>query len=89
MQVNDKKRIKELEQRVNYLFENLEEFVRLYEALGGVEDINGRLVLSRLEKIERDIEGIKRAIDYDEKNTKSKYLNKLYAMIKNIERRVG
>lgn len=84
--MNDcEQKIRELEQKIIYALEELDD---LYKSLGAAEDAEGRLVLARLEKIEKDVAGVKKAIDYDAQNMKSRYLARVYAIVKKLERKV-
>ncbi|WP_297072943.1 hypothetical protein [Thermococcus sp.] len=84
--MNDcEQKIRELEQKVIYALDELDD---LYRAFGAAEDAEGRLVLARLEKIEKDVAGIKKAIDYDAQNMKSRHLARVYAIVKKLERKV-
>ena len=78
-------KINELEKRIEYALSEIDE---LYTLLEAKEDEEGRLTLDRLEKIEHDVAGIKKAIDYDAQNQKSRYLSRVYAILKKVERRV-
>jgi len=84
--MNDcEQKIRELEQKIIYALDELDE---LYKTLGAAEDAEGRLVLARLERLEKDVAGIKKAIDYDAQNMKSRYLSRIYAIVKKLERKV-
>lgn len=84
--MNDcEQKIRELEQKIIYALDELDD---LYRSLGAAEDAEGRLVLARLEKLEKDVAGIKKAIDYDGESMKSRYLARVYAIVKKLERKV-